>query len=150
LSDPSNDDPTGTPPYTYTPPTEPRNQWAAPGWAQGSPPHWFEPLPASRRGGVALGAYVAVLFVVALVGSPSARALRAVERQPGAVGERGRTVPRRSRLASARPAASRAIGDHHRPGGQPGSGHDHHGRRRPTPSRAERASLASSMTTAGS
>jgi len=72
LSDPSNDAPTGTPPYSYTPPTEPRSQWAAPGWAQGSPPHWFEPLPGQlppRRRRGRSGTYVAVLFVVALVGS---------------------------------------------------------------------------------
>ena len=60
------------PPSSYQPPIEPRSQWAAPGWAQGSPPHWFEPLPKQqqpRRHRRNSGAYVAVLFVVALVGS---------------------------------------------------------------------------------
>jgi S1-C subfamily serine protease len=72
LSDPPDDAPLGTPPYSYTPPTEPRSQWAAPGWAQGSPPHWFEPLPGQqpqRRRRGRSGTYVAILFVVALVGS---------------------------------------------------------------------------------
>ena len=36
-------------PYSYSPPIEPRNQWAAPGWAQGTPPHWFEPIPGQER-----------------------------------------------------------------------------------------------------
>ena len=66
------------PPYSYSPPTEPRSQWAAPGWAQGSPPHWFEPLPGQERRRQRRnrsGAYVAVLFVVALVGSVLGSAL---------------------------------------------------------------------------
>ncbi|HUP82934.1 MAG TPA: trypsin-like peptidase domain-containing protein [Candidatus Limnocylindria bacterium] len=76
MSDPNNDAPDAPTqpqtPYSYSPPTEPRSQWAAPGWAQGSPPHWFEPLPGQerrrqRRG--RSGAYVAVLFVVAMLGS---------------------------------------------------------------------------------
>jgi S1-C subfamily serine protease len=59
-------------PYSYSPPAEPRSQWSAPGWAHGSPPHWFEPLPGQerrrqRRG--RSGTYVALLFIVALVGS---------------------------------------------------------------------------------
>ncbi|MEP7360524.1 MAG: trypsin-like peptidase domain-containing protein [Chloroflexota bacterium] len=75
-NDASNDAPEQTQPqqtpYSYSPPAEPRSQWAAPGWAQGSPPHWFEPLPGQerrrqRRG--RSGAYIAALFVVALVGS---------------------------------------------------------------------------------
>jgi S1-C subfamily serine protease len=59
-------------PYSYSPPIEPRNQWAAPGWAQGSPPHWFEPLPGQERRRQRRGrsaTYVAALFVVALLGS---------------------------------------------------------------------------------
>jgi S1-C subfamily serine protease len=78
LSDPSNDAPQGTPPYSYSPPTEPRSQWAAPGWAQGSPPHWFEPLPGQerrRQRRVRSGRYVALIFVVALVGSIAGSAL---------------------------------------------------------------------------
>lgn len=82
MSDPNNDAPdASTPPptpYSYSPPTEPRSQWAAPGWAQGSPPHWFEPLPGQerrrqRRG--RSGTYVAALFVVALLGSVLGSAL---------------------------------------------------------------------------
>jgi S1-C subfamily serine protease len=59
-------------PYSYSPPAEPRSQWAAPAWAQGSPPHWFEPLPGQERRRQRRdrsGAYIAALFVVALVGS---------------------------------------------------------------------------------
>lgn len=78
MSDPNDDAPDAPTqpqpqsPYSYSPPTEPRSQWAAPAWAQGSPPHWFEPLPAperrrQRRGRSAT--YVAALFVVALLGS---------------------------------------------------------------------------------
>jgi S1-C subfamily serine protease len=82
LSDPNNDAPDASPqpqtPYSYSPPAEPRSQWAAPGWAHGSPPHWFEPLPGQerrrhRRG--RSGTYVAVLFVVALLGSVLGSAL---------------------------------------------------------------------------
>lgn len=74
MSDPSNDAPEAGPPqapYSYSPPTEPRGQWAAPGWAQGSPPHWFEPLPGQerRRQRRGAGAYVVALFMVALLGS---------------------------------------------------------------------------------
>jgi S1-C subfamily serine protease len=80
LSDPNDDAPNApTPPqpqpqspYSYSPPTEPRSQWAAPGWAQGSPPHWFEPLPGQERRRQRRGrsvTYVAGLFVVALLGS---------------------------------------------------------------------------------
>ncbi len=59
-------------PFSYSPPAEPRGQWAAPGWAQGSPPHWFEPLPGQERRRQRRnrsGAYVVALFVVALVAS---------------------------------------------------------------------------------
>jgi S1-C subfamily serine protease len=82
LSDPNNDAPdASTPPqtpYSYSPPTEPRSQWATPGWAQGSPPHWFEPLPGQerrrqRRG--RSGTYVVAVFVVALLGSVLGSAL---------------------------------------------------------------------------
>lgn len=78
MSDPSNDAPQGKPPYSYSPPTEPRSQWAAPGWAQGSPPHWFEPLPGQerrRQRRARSRSYVALLFVVALVGSITGSAL---------------------------------------------------------------------------
>jgi serine protease Do len=76
LSDPKDDAPDASTqpqaPYSYSPPTEPRSQWAAPGWAHGSPPHWFEPLPGQerrrqRRG--RSGTYVALVFIVALLGS---------------------------------------------------------------------------------
>ncbi len=69
---PTRPQPQSQPPYSYSPPAEPRGQWAAPGWAQGRPPHWFEPLPGQERRRQRRnrsGAYVAVLFVVALVGS---------------------------------------------------------------------------------
>jgi serine protease Do len=61
LSDPS-----------YTPPTEPRSQWAPPGWAQQTPPHWFEPIPGEpdrRRRQGRSASYVALLFLVAVLGS---------------------------------------------------------------------------------
>jgi S1-C subfamily serine protease len=80
LNDPNNDAPDASTqpqpqpqsPNSYSPPSEPRTQWAAPGWSQGSPPHWFEPLPGQehrrqRRG--RSGAYVVALFIVALLGS---------------------------------------------------------------------------------
>jgi S1-C subfamily serine protease len=82
LSDPNDDAPDASTqpqaPYSYSPPTEPRSQWAAPGWAHGSPPHWFEPLPGHerrrpRRG--RSGTYVVALFVVALLGSVLGSAL---------------------------------------------------------------------------
>jgi S1-C subfamily serine protease len=60
------------PPYSYSPPVEPRSQWAAPAWAQGTPPHWFEPLPGQERRRQRRGrsrTYIAALFVVALLGS---------------------------------------------------------------------------------
>ena len=72
MSDPSPDVPNGTPASSYSPPAEPRSQWAAPGWASQTPPHWFEPLPGQhtpRRRRGRSGTYVALLFVVALVGS---------------------------------------------------------------------------------
>ncbi|MEA2676269.1 MAG: hypothetical protein QOJ81_410 [Chloroflexota bacterium] len=89
MSDPSNNAPDNAPdetqpqsqpqtPYSYSPPTEPRSQWAAPGWAQGSPPHWFEPLPGQERRRQRRnrsGGYVAVLFVAALLGSVIGSAL---------------------------------------------------------------------------
>ena len=76
MSDPKDDAPDASTqpqtPYSYSPPAEPRSQWAAPGWAHGSPPHWFEPLPGQerrrqRRG--RSGTYVALVFIVALLGS---------------------------------------------------------------------------------
>ena len=75
LSDPSPGTSAETPPdaaNSYSPPTEPRSQWAAPGWAAQTPPHWFEPLPGQtplRQRRRSSGLYVAVLFLVALVAS---------------------------------------------------------------------------------
>jgi S1-C subfamily serine protease len=65
-------------PYSYSPPIEPRNQWAAPGWAQGTPPHWLEPIPGQerrrqRRGRG--GGYLVAMFIVALLGSALGSAL---------------------------------------------------------------------------
>ena len=65
-------------PYSYSPPTEPRSQWAAPGWAQGTPPHWFEPIPGQERRRQRRnrsGRYLAVMFIVALLGSALGSAL---------------------------------------------------------------------------
>ncbi|HEY8135714.1 MAG TPA: trypsin-like peptidase domain-containing protein [Candidatus Limnocylindrales bacterium] len=82
MSDPKDDAPDASTqpqtPYSYSPPTEPRSQWAAPGWAHGSPPHWFEPLPGQerrrpRRG--RSGTYMVALFIVALLGSVLGSAL---------------------------------------------------------------------------
>jgi S1-C subfamily serine protease len=65
-------------PYSYSPPVEPRSQWAAPDWAQGTPPHWFEPIPGQERRRQRRnrsGRYLAVMFIVALVGSALGSAL---------------------------------------------------------------------------
>lgn len=72
MSDPSTPAPDGSTQTSYSPPTEPRTQWAPQGWAQQTPPHWFEPIPGQpdrRRRQRRSTGYVVALFLVALLGS---------------------------------------------------------------------------------
>ena len=70
MTEPSSGPPIDPPTNHYSPPSEPRTPWAPTGWPQQTPPHWFEPLPGQgppRRRRRNPGAYIALVFVVALV-----------------------------------------------------------------------------------
>ncbi len=73
MSEPPEREPLDQQPTTgYNPPVDPRTPWAAEGWPNRTPQHWFEPLPgqvAPRRRRRRSGHYAVLLFVVALIAS---------------------------------------------------------------------------------